>query len=194
MCALWGKWRAASESSRGRDGPLLRLPTGWAPRQLLHNPDPGLFPGPGAGEGGRWRGAPCPPGHPPAPWLLLNQGTHSFSSVSLLANWASGARRARGPRGSRSTHGTGLSTVTLSGERSQAQRGISRGGKEGCGSDPDPARPMKCPSHPTARDTHFDSSCAISARGAVSTGASLCKGEQTPSELPPPLSSQGFPS
>ena len=47
--------------------PMAQRPMGWAPRQLLHNPDPGLFPGPGAGEGGRWRGAPCPPGHPPAP-------------------------------------------------------------------------------------------------------------------------------
>lgn len=123
--------------------PMAQRPMGWALRQLLHNPDPGLFPGPGAGEGGRWRGAPCRPGYPPAPRLLLTQDTHSFSSVSLLANWAGGTRRARGPRGSGGTHSTSLSTVTLSGERSQAQGGTSRGGKEGCGSDPDPARLMK---------------------------------------------------
>lgn len=48
--------------------------------------------------------------------------THSFSSVSLFASWASGARRAGGPRGSGSTQGPSLTTITLSGERSQAQR------------------------------------------------------------------------
>lgn len=53
---------------------------------------------------------------------LGSPGTHSFSSVSLLASWASGARRARGPGGSRSTQGTRLTTIALSGERSQAQR------------------------------------------------------------------------
>ena len=47
-----------------------------------------------------------------------------------------------------------------------------------------PGQMKKCLSHPTARDTHLDSCRAISARGAVSTRASLCKGEQTPSELP----------
>ena len=148
LCALWGEWggqcqRAVEAGMAHCCVPMAQRPMGWAPRQLLHNPDPGLFPGPGAGEGGRWRGAPCPPGHPPAPQLLRTQDTHSFSSVSLLANWAGGTRRARGPRGSRGTHSTSLSTVTLSGERSQAQGGTSRGGKEGCGSDPDPARLMK---------------------------------------------------
>lgn len=53
---------------------------------------------------------------------LGSHGTHRFSSVSLLASWASGARRARGPRGSRSTQGTSLTTIALSGQRSQAQR------------------------------------------------------------------------
>lgn len=181
-----GRVGATSESSRGKDGPLPRLPVAWAPRQLLHSPDPGLSLGPGAGQG-RAGGGEELPAHPATllrHGLLLTQDTHSFSSVSLLANRAGGARRARGPRSSRGTRSAGLPTVTLSGERSQAQRGISRGGKEGRGSAPDPARPKKCPSHPTTRDTHLDSSRAISARGAVSTGASLCKGEQKPSELP----------
>lgn len=48
--------------------------------------------------------------------------THGFSSVSLLASWAGGARRAGGPGGSRSTQGTSLTTITLSGEKSRAQR------------------------------------------------------------------------
>lgn len=181
-----GRVGATSESSQGKDGPLPRLPMAWAPRQLLHSPDPGLSLGPGAGQG-RVGGGEELPAHPATllhHGLLLTQDTHSFSSVSLLANWAGGARRARGPGSSRGTCSASLSTVTLSGERSQAQRGISRGGKEGRGSVPDPARLKKCPSHPTARDTHLDSSRAISAWGAVSTGASLCKGEQTPSELP----------
>lgn len=56
--------------------------------------------------------------------------THSLSSVSLLASWASGARRAGGPGSSGSPQGTSLATITLSGERTQDQRRTFQTGKE----------------------------------------------------------------
>lgn len=88
----------------------------------------------GGSVSGRGQDRDGPP--PYCPWAGHRDGgshdTHSLSSVSLLASWAGGSRRAGSPRGSRSTHGTGLTTITLPGERSQAQRKIfqNRPGKK----------------------------------------------------------------
>lgn len=54
--------------------------------------------------------SPPPLGHPLHP---RTQDTHSLSSVSLFASWASRARRAWGPRSSRGTQCSSLTTITL---------------------------------------------------------------------------------
>lgn len=111
--------------------PMAQRPMGWALRQLLHNPDPGVVPSLGQGRVG---GGESPTTRLPCTTAFTDSRYHSFSSVSLLANWAGRPGEPGGP-GAPGAPTAPVSPRSPRQERSQAQGGTSRGGKEGCGSD-----------------------------------------------------------